>query len=65
MNLHALIDPAEYKRQYPDVPGRDGPKPTGPLANKSISGRFKLKDSLSDESLAALYRVQLTFQRGN
>ena len=56
MNLHALLDEREYKRQYPDTPKG---KPTGPLVNKSTSGTFRLEDMLSDESLAALYRAKL------
>lgn len=66
MDLHALIDPDEYKRQYPDTPYCDGHRkyhPTGPLANKSLSGTFPLQDMLSDESLAALYRAKLRAER--
>lgn len=60
MDLHALLDPKEYKRQYPDNAKE---KPTGPLANKSLSGTFPLQDMLSNESLAALYRAKKQAER--
>lgn len=66
MDLHALLDPEEYKRQHPDTAFCVGHKkvhPTGPLANKSLSGTFRLEDMLSDESLAALYRAKLSASR--
>lgn len=48
-----------YEDQYPNII-RNGKKvPTGPNANKSISGTWRLEHLLSTESLAALYRAKL------
>lgn len=44
-------------------PHNDKNKPTGPLASQNISGTWRLEDTLSDESLAALYRARLNAEK--